>query len=86
MPNRRAHDHIGQLTQKIGIRIGADSATQVITNVRKLIDLHSDAITISDIDRLVTKVINDPKFRTLFVDDFRTAAESISCPRDPNSG
>lgn len=74
MPNRRAHDHIGQLTQKLGIRIGDDTASQVIANLKQLADAN---ITVSQIDKIVNKVINDPKFLNQFVQNYKTAIRSL---------
>jgi hypothetical protein len=74
MPNRRTHDHIGQIRQKLGIRIGIDTATQVISSLGKLADAN---ITISDIDKIVTKIINDPKFLTLFLKDYQSAIKTL---------
>ncbi|MHA1271692.1 MAG: hypothetical protein ACTSPY_18010 [Candidatus Helarchaeota archaeon] len=74
MPNRRAHDHIGQIRQKLGIRIGADAATLVIENLKKLADAD---YTIQQIDKIVSKVINDPRFRTTFLKNPLSAAKNI---------
>ena len=74
MPNRRSHDHIGQLTQKLGIRIGESTASLVIKNLEKLADAD---YTISQIDKIVTKVINDPKFRNNFLKNPLNAAKTI---------
>ena len=73
MPNRRAHDHIGQLTQKLGIRIG-DAAVKVINQLKNLVNTN---ITVNQIDKIVDKVISDPKFLNLFIKDSTKAAMTI---------
>ncbi|MHA1131466.1 MAG: hypothetical protein ACTSQI_21655 [Candidatus Helarchaeota archaeon] len=75
MPNRRAHDHIGQIRQKLNIRVGHDTTSQIISNLKELAE--SPTLSISDIDKIVTKVINDPKFRALFIKDFKSAAKNL---------
>ncbi len=75
MPNRRAHDHIGNLRQKLGIRIGDASTTQVINNLKTLANAN---ISIRDIDKIVNKVISDPKFRTLFIKDYKSAIRTLN--------
>ena len=74
MPNRREHDHIGQLRQKLGIRIGRSTASKVITNLKELADLN---ITIQQIDKIVTNVINNSKFLDKFITNAKQAAASI---------
>jgi hypothetical protein len=73
-PNRRAHDHIGQLAPKLGIRIGNEPAELVIKNLEKLADAD---YTIKEIDIIINKVIADPKFRTLFLKDCFRAANQL---------
>ena len=75
MPNRRAHDHIGQLTQKLSIRIGTSAVTPVIENLKKLANLD---VSISSIDKVVTKILNEPKFRTLFIKDMKSAINRLA--------
>ncbi len=75
MPNRRAHDHIGQLRQKLSIRIGKSTTDQVINNLKKLADAN---MSVSDIDKIVTKVLNDPKFRTLFIKNMKAAVDQLA--------
>jgi hypothetical protein len=74
MPNRRAHDHIGNIRQKLGIRIGLDAATQAIKNLKTLADAN---ITIGDIDKIVTKIVNDPKFLTQFLNNYKSAIKTL---------
>jgi hypothetical protein len=76
MPNRRAHDHIGQIRQKLGIRIGADAVAAVISNLKSLVD-SAPKITIADIDKIVNKIITDTKFRGIFIKDFRGAVKTL---------
>jgi hypothetical protein len=74
MPNRRAHDHIGNIRQKLGIRIGLDAATKAISNLKTLADAN---ITIGDIDKIVTKIVNDPKFLTQFLNNYKSAIKTL---------
>ncbi|MBD3226725.1 MAG: hypothetical protein GF329_00930 [Candidatus Lokiarchaeota archaeon] len=74
MPNRRAHDHIGNLVPKLNIRIGLESSEQIIKNLEKLADVN---FTITEIDKIVNKIIKDAKFRTSFMKDYLGAAKSL---------
>jgi len=74
MPNRRAHDHIGQIRNKIRKRIEIDSSKQVIANLEKLADAN---VTESDIDKIVTKLIDDPKFLAQFLKNYKSAVKTL---------
>jgi len=76
MPNRRAHDHIGQIRNKIRKRIEIDSTKQVIANLEKLADANAN-LTESDIDKIVTKLIDDPKFLAQFIKNYKSAVKTL---------
>ena len=75
MSNKSAYNYIDQLTQKLSIRIGTSAVTPVIENLKKLANLD---VSISSIDKVVTKILNEPKFRTLFIKDMKSAINRLA--------
>ena len=77
MPNRRAHDHVGQfkqLEEKLGIRIGHAQTEKIINN---LTDLAVAGASKANIDKLVQKIVKDVKFRDKFMNDMRGAVQDL---------
>jgi len=77
MPNRRAHDHIGQFKQieeKLGIRIGHAQTEKIINNLTELAVAGASA---ASIDKLVQKIVKDAKFRERFMNDYKGAVQDL---------
>ncbi len=75
MPNRRAHDHIGQLRPTLSMRIDKPTVGIIIENLKKLANAD---VSVSSIDKIVTKILNDTKFRTLFVKNFKSTINQLA--------
>ena len=71
MPNRRAHDYIGQLTE-VGI-----PKKQVQIIVQNLEKFEKSGITLKNISIIANKIVKDLKFRNDFFEDPLTAINKI---------
>ena len=71
MPNRRAHDHIGQL-RVAGIR--EKEISQIIANMEAIV---KQGISLADLEKVARNLVKNSKFKASFLKDPMDAVSQI---------